>query len=61
MGSAIVIVTIVMLGLITARIRGGGTTLVLGQMIQMMWVAGIANLASAWILNQSVGLFQSAA
>jgi len=61
MGSAIVIVTIVMLGLITARIRGGGTTLVLGQMIQMMWVAGIANLASAWILNQSVGLFQGAA
>jgi len=61
MGSAIVIVTIVMLGLITARIRGGGTTLVLGQMIQMMWIAGICNLASAWILNQSVGLFQGAA
>ncbi|MCS5628425.1 MAG: type II secretion system F family protein, partial [Planctomycetes bacterium] len=35
MGSALVIITIIVLGLITARIRGGGTTLVLGQMIQM--------------------------
>jgi len=61
MGSFLVIVSIIVLGLITARIRGGGTTLVLGQMIQMMWVAGIANLFSAWILTQSVGLFQTGA
>ncbi len=59
MGSLLIVITIVVLGLITARIRGGGTTLVLGQMIQMMWVAGIANLFSAWILTQSVGLFQT--
>ena len=59
MGSFLVVVSIVVLGLITARIRGGGTTLVLGQMIQMMWIAGIANFFSAWILDQSVGLFQS--
>ena len=59
MGSILIVITIVVLGLITARIRGGGTTLVLGQMIQMMWVAGIANLFSAWILTQSVGLFQT--
>ena len=57
MGSFLVVISIVVLGLITARIRGGGTTLVLGQMIQMMWVAGIANFFSAWILDQSVGLF----
>ena len=57
MGSFLVVISIVVLGLITARIRGGGTTLVLGQMIQMMWVAGLANFFSAWILDQSVGLF----
>jgi len=61
MGSFLIVVTIVVLGLITARIKGGGTTLVLGQMIQMMWIAGIANFFSAWILDQSVGLFQSGA
>lgn len=61
MGSFLVVLSIVVLGLITARIRGGGTTLVLGQMIQMMWVAGVANLFSAWILTQSVGLFQTGA
>jgi len=60
MGSFLVVISIVVLGLITARIRGGGTTLVLGQMIQMMWIAGIANFFSAWILDQSVGLFQTA-
>ena len=59
MGSGLVIITIIVLGLITARIRGGGTTLVLGQMIQMMWVAGIANGFSAWLLEQSVGLFRT--
>ncbi len=59
MGSFLVIITIVVLGLITARIRGGGTTLVIGQMIQMMWVAGIANGFSAWLLEQSVGLFRT--
>ena len=61
MGSFLVVLSIVVLGLITARIRGGGTTRVLGQMIQMMWVAGVANLFSAWILTQSVGLFQTGA
>ena len=61
MGSFLVVISIFVLGLITARIRGGGTTLVLGQMIQMMWVAGLANLFSAWILTQSVGLFQTGA
>ncbi len=61
MGSFLVVISILVLGLITARIRGGGTTLVLGQMIQMMWVAGLANLFSAWILTQSVGLFQTGA
>jgi len=59
MGSFLILMSIIVLGLITARIRGGGTTLVLGQMIQMMWVAGIANLFSAWILTQSIGLFQT--
>ena len=56
---SLIVISIVILGLITARIRGGGTTLVLGQMIQMMWVAGLAIFFSAWILDQSVGLFQT--
>ncbi|MBJ17685.1 MAG: hypothetical protein CMB66_05515 [Euryarchaeota archaeon] len=58
-GSFLVVVTIFSLGMITARIRGGGTTLVLGQMIQMLWMAGIANFVSTLILEQSVGLFQT--
>ena len=59
LGSALIVISIVVLGLITARIKGGGTSLVLGQMIQMMWVAGLANAGAAWVLETSVGLFQA--
>jgi len=59
LGSILIVISIVVLGLITARIKGGGTSLVLGQMIQMMWVAGLANAGAAWVLETSVGLFQA--
>ena len=52
LGSALIVISIVVLGLITARIKGGGTSLVLGQMIQMMWVAGLANAGAAWVLER---------
>ena len=55
--SFLIIVVIVVLGFITARIKGGGFTLSLGQMIQMMWVAAIASGLSAFVLTNSVGVF----
>ena len=55
--SFLIIVVIVVLGFITARIKGGGFTLSLGQMIQMMWVAAIASGISAFVLTNSVGVF----
>ena len=55
--SFLIIVVIVVLGFITARIKGGGFTLSLGQMIQMMWVAAIASGLSAFVLTNTVGIF----
>lgn len=55
--SFLIIVVIIVLGFITARIKGGGFTLSLGQMIQMMWVAAIASGLSAFVLTNSVGVF----
>lgn len=55
--SFLIIVVIVVLGFITARIKGGGFTLSLGQMIQMMWVAAISSGISAFVLTNSVGVF----
>jgi len=55
--SFLIIIVIVVLGFITARIKGGGFTLSLGQMIQMMWVAAIASGLSAFVLSNSVGVF----
>ncbi|MBU04240.1 MAG: hypothetical protein CMA58_04605, partial [Euryarchaeota archaeon] len=57
LSSLLIIVVIVVLGLITSRIKGGGFTLSLGQMIQMMWIAAIASGASAFVLSNSVGVF----
>ncbi len=57
MSSFLIIVVIVVLGFITSRIKGGGFTLSLGQMIQMMWVAAIASGMSAFVLSNSVGVF----
>ena len=57
LSSLLIIVVIVVLGLITSRIKGGGFTLSLGQMIQMMWIAAIASGISAFVLSNSVGVF----
>ena len=57
--SILVIFMIMVLGLISARIRGGGITLSIGQMITMLWVAGLTSWLTAVILDASIGLFIS--
>ena len=57
--SILVIFMIMVLGLISARIRGGGITLSVGQMITMLWVAGLTSWLTAVILDASIGLFIS--
>ena len=60
MGSFLIVISIVILGLITARIRGRDYT---GPWTDDPDDVGgrLANFFSAWILDQSVGLFQSGA
>ena len=57
--SVLVLMMIMILGLISARIRGGGIALSIGQMITMLWVAGFTSFLTAVILDASVGLFIS--
>ena len=57
--SILVLLMIAILGLISARIRGGGITLSVGQMISMLWVAGLTSYLTAVILDASIGLFIS--
>ena len=57
--SILFLMMIMILGLISARIRGGGIALSIGQMITMLWVAGFTSFLTAVILDASVGLFIS--
>ena len=57
--SILVILMIMILGLISARIRGGGIALSIGQMITMLWVAGFTSFLTAVLLDASIGLFIS--
>ena len=57
--SILVLFMIIILGLISARIRGGGISLSVGQMITMLWVAGLTSFLTAIILDASIGLFIS--
>ena len=57
--SILVILMIMILGLISARIRGGGIALSIGQMITMLWVAGFTSFLTAVLLDASLGLFIS--
>ena len=57
--SVLVLMMIMILGLISARIRGGGIALSIGQMITMLWVAGFTSFLTAVILDASIGLFIS--
>ncbi|DAC27313.1 MAG TPA: hypothetical protein HA330_01420 [Candidatus Thalassarchaeaceae archaeon] len=57
--SILVIFMIMVLGFISARIRGGGIALSVGQMITMLWVAGLTSLLTAVLLDASIGLFIS--
>jgi len=55
--SILVLFMIIILGLISARIRGGGISLSVGQMITMLWVAGLTSFLTAIVLDASIGLF----
>ncbi|MED5375418.1 MAG: hypothetical protein VX892_02795, partial [Candidatus Thermoplasmatota archaeon] len=55
--SVLVLMMIIILGLISSRIRGGGIALSIGQMISMLWVAGLTSLLTAILLDASIGLF----
>jgi len=57
--SILVMFMIMVLGFISARIRGGGIALSVGQMITMLWVAGLTSLLTAVLLDASIGLFIS--
>ncbi len=57
--SILVLMMIIILGLISARIRGGGIALSIGQMITMLWVAGFTSFLTAVLLDASIGLFIS--
>ena len=57
--SILVMMMIMILGLISARIRGGGIALSIGQMITMLWVAGFTSFLTAVLLDASIGLFIS--
>ena len=55
--SALILIQVFTVSLISTRLRGGGLTSALGQTIKLTWVAAIASLGSAFILEASSGLF----
>ena len=55
--SALILIQVLTVSLISTRLRGGGLTSALGQTIKLTWVAAIASLGSAFVLEASSGLF----
>ena len=55
--SILIIIQILTVSLIATRLRGGGYTSAVGQMIQLTWIAAIASLVSAYILDGATSLF----
>lgn len=55
--SILIIIQIAAVSLIATRLRGGGFTSAMGQMIQLLWVAGIASFLTAVILERTSGIF----
>jgi flagellar protein FlaJ len=55
--SLIILSQIVSVSIIATRLRGGTKTSALGQMITLTWVAGIASLVTALILEQASAVF----
>ncbi len=55
--SLIILSQIISVSIIATRLRGGTRTSALGQMITLTWVAGIASLVTALILEQASAVF----
>ena len=55
--SILIVIQILAVSLIATRLRGGGFTSAVGQMIQLTWIAAIASLVSSYILDGATSLF----
>ena len=55
--SILILIQILAVSLIATRLRGGGYTSAVGQMIQLTWIAAIASLVSSYILDGATSLF----
>jgi archaellum biogenesis protein FlaJ (TadC family) len=57
--SILILFMIVILGLISGRIRGGGWTISTGQFVAMLWIAGITSYATTMLLENTMTFFAS--
>ena len=57
--SILIILKVIVLGAIATRLRGGGATSAIGQMIQMTWIAGITSLITAVLMEASMTMFST--
>lgn len=55
--SLLILLKVTILGAIATRLRGGGRTSAVGQMVQMVWIAGITSLITAILMDASMGMF----
>ena len=57
--SILILIQVLAVSLIATRLRGGGFTSAIGQMIQLLWVAAIASLVSSFILDGASSMFST--
>ena len=55
--SVLILIQVLAVSMIATRLRGGGFTSAVGQMIQLLWVAALASLISAFILDGASMMF----
>ena len=55
--SILILIQVLAVSLIATRLRGGGFPSAVGQMIQLLWVAALASLISAFILDGASMMF----
>ena len=57
--SILILVQVLAVSLIATRLRGGGFTSAVGQIIQLLWVAALASLISSFILDGASSMFST--
>jgi len=55
--SILILIQVLAVSLISTRLRGGGFTSAIGQTVQLLWIAAITSLVSAYILEGASALF----